>query len=76
MMLLSRHVDERAIFGDLRVVVIDEVHALAGTDRSAHLMSAVERLARCGSATFSAFALRAPIGNPDVILDWLRGTSR
>ena len=42
-MLVSQRVDEARLFADLRTVVIDEVHALAGTDRGAHLMSVLER---------------------------------
>lgn len=45
-MLLSAKVPHTKIFGDMRALVIDEVHALAGTDRGAHLMSVVERLVR------------------------------
>jgi ATP-dependent Lhr-like helicase len=33
------------LFEGLRLVIIDELHALAGTDRGAHLMSVLERLA-------------------------------
>jgi ATP-dependent Lhr-like helicase len=36
-MLVSERIDTRKLFGDLRIVIIDEVHALAGTDRGAHL---------------------------------------
>lgn len=43
-MLVSARVDERALFSDLRMIVIDEVHARAGTDRRAHLMSVIERI--------------------------------
>ncbi len=45
-MLLSAKVPHAQLFGDLRALVVDEVHAIAGTDRGAHLMSVVERLIR------------------------------
>ncbi len=45
-MLLSPRVPASEFFRDLRYVVVDEVHAFAGTDRGAHLMSVLERLAR------------------------------
>jgi ATP-dependent Lhr-like helicase len=38
-MLVSPRSPVQRLFKDLRLVVIDEVHALAGTDRGAHLMS-------------------------------------
>ncbi len=44
-MLVSPRVPVERLFRALRIVVIDEVHALAGTDRGAHLMSVLERIA-------------------------------
>lgn len=75
-MLVSRRVDEHSLFGDLRTVVIDEVHALAGTDRGAHLMSVIERLARVSRHDLQRVGLSATVGNPDAILKWLKGTSQ
>ena len=75
-MLVSRRVDERSLFDDLRIVVIDEVHALAGTDRGAHLMSVIERLVRVSKHDVQRVGLSATVGNPDAILDWLKGTSQ
>jgi ATP-dependent helicase Lhr and Lhr-like helicase len=74
-MLISRRVDERALFGDLRTVVIDEVHAFAGTDRGAHLMSVIERLARLSRHDVQRVGLSATVGNPAAILTWLKGSS-
>lgn len=74
-MLVSRRVDEHALFGDLRVVVIDEIHALAGTDRGAHLMSVIERIVRVSKHDVQRVGLSATVGNPDAILDWLKGSS-
>src|SRR3990172_12535601 len=45
-MLMSAKVPARQIFGNLRAVVIDEVHAFADDDRGAHLSSVLERLSR------------------------------
>jgi ATP-dependent Lhr-like helicase len=75
-MLVSRRVDASRLFGDLRVVVVDEVHALAGTDRGAHLMSVVERLAAISHHDLQRVGLSATVGNPADILAWLRGSSR
>jgi ATP-dependent helicase Lhr and Lhr-like helicase len=74
-MLVSRRVNERKLFGDLRTVVIDEVHALAGTDRGAHLMSVLERIARISRHDIQRVGLSATVGNPVAILEWLQGTS-
>jgi ATP-dependent helicase Lhr and Lhr-like helicase len=75
-MLLSAKVDSAAIFQDLRVIVIDEVHAIAGTDRGAHLMSVIERLARLTPNDIQRVGLSATVGNPQAILNWLQGSSK
>ena len=75
-MLVSRRVDEHKIFADLRTVIIDEVHALAGSDRGAHLMSVLERLARISKHDVQRIGLSATVGNPKAILAWLQGSSR
>lgn len=75
-MLVSPRVDTAKLFGDLRVAVIDEIHAVAGTDRGAHLMSVLERIARLSRHDIQRIGLSATVGNPEVILTWLQGTSR
>ena len=75
-MVVSQRVDTAKLFGDLRIVVIDEVHAIAGTDRGAHLMSVLERIARLSRHDVQRVGLSATVGNPDAILNWLQGTSR
>lgn len=75
-MLLSPRVPANRLFGDLRYVVIDEVHAFAGTDRGAHLMSVLERLARFSEHDIQRIGLSATVGNPQQILTWLAGSSR
>jgi len=75
-MLLSAKVPHKKIFGDMRALVIDEVHALAGTDRGAHLMSVVERLVHYTNNDVQRVGLSATVGNPVDILHWLQGTSK
>jgi ATP-dependent Lhr-like helicase len=74
-MLISQRVDTAALFGDLRIVIVDEIHAIAGTDRGAHLMSVIERLARISRHDIQRVGLSATVGNPAAILTWLQGTS-
>jgi len=74
-MLVSESVSNKSLFGDLRIIVIDEVHAIAGTDRGAHLMSVIERLAKISEHDLQRVGLSATVGNPDVILKWLQGSS-
>lgn len=75
-MLVSEQVDTATMFADLRMVVIDEIHALAGTDRGAHLLSVIERLARLSRHDVQRVGLSATVGNPEAILGWLQGSSR
>ena len=75
-MLVSPRVDERKLFGDLRMIVIDEVHAFAGTDRGAHLSSVIERIAALSRHDVQRVGLSATVGNPEVILKWMQGSSR
>ena len=75
-MLLSNKVPHTKLFQDLRAVVIDEVHALAGTDRGTHLISVLERIARYTPNDIQRVGLSATVGNPLDILKWLQGTSK
>ena len=75
-MLLSSRVPHAKLFADLRAVVIDEVHALAGSDRGTHLLSVLERIARHTPNDIQRVGLSATVGNPNEILAWLQGTSQ
>jgi len=75
-MLLSNRVPHAKLFGDLRGVIIDEVHALAGTDRGTHLISVLERIARYTPNDIQRVGLSATVGNPNDIVKWLQGTSK
>ena len=75
-MLMSPRVPVQRLFKDLRYVVIDEIHAFAGTDRGAHLMSVLERLAGISEHDVQRIGLSATVGNPEQIGKWLTGTSK
>jgi ATP-dependent helicase Lhr and Lhr-like helicase len=75
-MLVSARVPAAKLFRDLRIIVVDEVHALAGTDRGAHFMSVLERIVRLCKSDVQRVGLSATVGNPDAILAWLQGSSR
>jgi ATP-dependent helicase Lhr and Lhr-like helicase len=74
-MLMSPRVPVRRLFQDLRYVVVDEIHAFAGTDRGAHLMSVLERLAALSRHDVQRIGLSATVGNPEQIGRWLAGNS-
>lgn len=75
-MLVSANVDHRALFGNVRAVVIDEVHAFAGDDRGWHLLALLERLSRITGNPVQRVGLSATVGNPQTLLDWLQGSGR
>ena len=59
-MLLHRSNDIVRLFGDLRFVVIDEVHTLTGTDRGNQIQCQLSRMARLIVSAFFC-ALRKSI---------------
>ncbi len=73
-MLVSPNVDARGLFSNLRVVVVDEIHAFAGDDRGWHLLSVLERITRLAGRELQRIGLSATVGNPDTLLDWLAGS--
>jgi len=72
--LVSQKADAAALFADLRVVIVDEVHAFAGDDRGWHLLSVLSRIERLCGREFQRIGLSATVGNPEELLDWLAGT--
>jgi ATP-dependent Lhr-like helicase len=75
-MLVSPRCPVARLFGDLRMVIVDEIHAMAGTDRGAHLMSVIERLGLFSRHDIQRVGLSATVGNPVEILQWLQGGSK
>ncbi len=74
-LLVSQKVDHRHVFRDVRIVVIDELHAFAGDDRGWHLLSVFSRIARIAERDLQRIGLSATVGNPDEMLDWLSSGS-
>lgn len=74
-MLMNRTFELRRLFGDLRFVIIDEVHAFIDSDRGRQVMCQLERLERFQSAPARRIGLSATLGEPDKAMGWLRGAS-
>lgn len=74
-MLVSATLDPRVLLGDVRAVVIDEVHAFAGDDRGWHLLAVLERLSRMTGRSLQRVGLSATVGNAEGLLSWLRGSN-
>lgn len=74
-MLVSRRIDHRLLFKDLRAVVADEIHAFAGSDRGWHLVAVLERLQHISHAPIQRIGLSATLGNPEAVLRWFQGSN-
>lgn len=72
-MLVSSRIDHRWLLGQVRSVIVDEVHAFAGDDRGWHLLSLVERLQWLTGQEIQRLGLSATVGNPEALCDWLAG---
>ncbi|GAA2535780.1 DEAD/DEAH box helicase [Microbacterium mitrae] len=74
-MLVSRRIDHRLLFRDIRAVVADEIHAFAGSDRGWHLVAVLERLQRLANTPIQRIGLSATLGNPESVLQWFQGSN-
>ncbi|MBM3269054.1 MAG: DEAD/DEAH box helicase [Candidatus Sericytochromatia bacterium] len=63
------------VFARLRFVVVDEIHAFAGTDRGSHLLALIDRVAGSCGRDIQRIGLSATVGNPAELLAWLSGAS-
>jgi ATP-dependent helicase Lhr and Lhr-like helicase len=73
-MLVSPSIDSRNLFANIRLVVVDEIHAFAGDDRGWHLLAILERIARMAGREIQRIGLSATVGNPEALLEWLTGS--
>ncbi len=72
-MLMNRSNDIVRLFGDLRYVVIDEIHTLTGTDRGNQIICQLVRIARLIGHTPRRVGLSATIGDAALAAEWLGG---
>lgn len=76
-MLLHKHAAIPKLFGDLRFVVIDEVHSLLRGDRGGQTLCLIERLSRLAGVNPRRIGLSATIGDPEGTGEFLSlGTGR
>jgi ATP-dependent helicase Lhr and Lhr-like helicase len=75
-MLVSGSVPTAKLFKHLKYVIVDEIHALASSDRGDHLISVLERIRAYCDNDFQRIGLSATVGNPKKILEWLQGSSK
>jgi ATP-dependent Lhr-like helicase len=74
-MLVSRRVDHERFLGSVRAVVVDELHAFAGSDRGWHLLAVLERVERIAGHKIQRVGLSATVGNPETVGAWMQGST-
>lgn len=70
-LLISTRTDRPYLFGRLRAVVVDEVHAFAADDRGWHLLGVLERISGIAGKNLQRIGLSATVGNPEELLHWM-----
>ncbi len=73
-MLVSTRIDRQVWFGNLRVVIADELHAFAADDRGWHLRAVLHRLQQYVPQEMQRLGLSATVSNPEQLLDWFAPT--
>lgn len=69
-MLISVRVDRPAWFGNLRAVIVDELHAFAADDRGWHMRAVLHRLDQYLERPLQRIGLSATVSNPTELLAW------
>lgn len=72
-MLINRSNDIVRLFGELRFVVIDEIHTLTGTDRGNQIICQLARIGHLIGREPRRIGLSATIGDPSLAAAWLAG---
>ncbi|MEM7715809.1 MAG: DEAD/DEAH box helicase [Cyanobacteria bacterium P01_A01_bin.68] len=70
-LLINKHENLINLFGDVRFVVIDEIHAFMGTERGCQILCQLERLARLTKNQHRRIGLSATLGDYSLAEDWL-----
>ncbi len=74
-MLCRRSNDIPRIFANLKFVILDEIHALMGSDRGYQILCQLQRISRLISYQPRRIALSATIGDATSALNWLKSGS-
>ncbi len=64
-LMINKHMEIPSLFGDLRFIVIDEIHSLLRADRGLQTFCLIERLCRLAGCKPRRIGLSATIGNPE-----------
>jgi ATP-dependent helicase Lhr and Lhr-like helicase len=76
-LLINKYHELGRLFGNLRFVIIDEIHAFMGSERGCQILCQLARLARVTQNQPRRIGLSATLGDYSLAEDWLRsGTDR
>ena len=64
-LMINKHMEIPSLFGDLRFIVIDEIHSLLRADRGLQTFCLIERLCKLAGCNLRRVGLSATIGNPE-----------
>ena len=70
-MLINRSNDIVRLFGDLRFIIIDEIHTLTGSDRGNQILCQLARIGHLIGHHPRRIGLSATIGDPASAAEWL-----
>ncbi len=70
-MLITRSSDLIRLFGDLRYIVIDEIHTLTGSDRGNQIICQLARLREKTGVSPRRIGLSATLGDMELAAEWL-----
>ena len=64
-LMINKHMEIPSLFGDLRFIVIDEIHSLLRGDRGLQTFCLIERMCRTAGCEPRRVGLSATIGDPE-----------
>ena len=74
-LMINKHMEIPSLFGDLRFIVIDEIHSLLRADRGLQTFCLIERLCALAGCSPRRIGLSATIGNPEAAGQFLAAGS-
>ncbi|WP_414551145.1 DEAD/DEAH box helicase [Anabaena sp. CCY 0017] len=70
-LLINKNNDLMRLFGDLRFVIIDEIHSFMGSERGCQIICQLQRLANITKTQPRRIGLSATLGNYAMAEEWL-----
>lgn len=74
-LMINRHMEIPSLFGDLRFIVIDEIHSLLRADRGLQTFCLIQRLCRLAGCAPRRVGLSATLGDPRAAGEFLAAGS-